>query len=265
MSSDAAEAWSPEIRDFLIGRLAKGARSVRLAGSHEQVLRHPPVRRWWVFEGRQYPSIGGTLASRWVEAICAVRRLRRTFNPRLRISERPEGTVDWGRTLARGFTGANLEYVVRSTGVGIGPEEDAALAGWMRWIAEEWAPYSERFHLPTPTPAREVLAALRSVDSGSPPTVDQLRRWAHVARRSRWPLLRDLVAESMRPSLEPAELDRIPLPTDRATLFELLCLVRIARRIAPPPDPPLLEPAPLPPPLPGFAASATPPLVGPPA
>jgi hypothetical protein len=35
--------------------------------------------------------------------------------------------------------------------------------------------------------------------------------------------------------LEPEELDRIPLPTDEATLFELLCLVRIARSIAPAP------------------------------
>jgi hypothetical protein len=47
--------------------------------------------------------------------------------------------------------------------------------------------------------------------------------------------LRGIVAESLRPVLEPEELDRIPLPSDEAKLFELLCLVRIARCIAPPP------------------------------
>jgi hypothetical protein len=45
-----------------------------------------------------------------------------------------------------------------------------------------------------------------------------------------------VVAETLRASLEPEALDRIPLPADRATLFELLCIVRIASRIAPPPE-----------------------------
>jgi hypothetical protein len=39
----------------------------------------------------------------------------------------------------------------------------------------------------------------------------------------------------LRPVLEADELDRIPLPSDDAVLFELLCLVRIARCLAPQP------------------------------
>jgi hypothetical protein len=41
------------------------------------------------------------------------------------------------------------------------------------------------------------------------------------------------VAESIRPILETTELDRIPLPSARSSLFELVCLVRIARYLAP--------------------------------
>lgn len=36
-------------------------------------------------------------------------------------------------------------------------------------------------------------------------------------------------------ALEPEDLNRIPLPSDRAKLFELLCLVRIAKALAPVP------------------------------
>ncbi len=39
--------------------------------------------------------------------------------------------------------------------------------------------------------------------------------------------MRNVVAESLRCVLEAQELDRIPLPSDSAKLFELLCMVRI--------------------------------------
>jgi len=47
--------------------------------------------------------------------------------------------------------------------------------------------------------------------------------------------LRDLVAESLRCELESDELDKLPLPPSRAVLFELLCIVRIAKHISPSP------------------------------
>ena len=84
--------------------------------------------------------------------------------------------------------------------------------------------------LALPAPACEAFEALAVYRSEAPATVDQLRQWAHVTRRSRWPLLRDVVAETLRTVFEPDALDHVPLPTDHATLFELLCLVRIARR-----------------------------------
>lgn len=236
LNGDPIEAWPREIRDYLLGRLAAGQQSISLAVPQTQRLSHVPIRRWWIFEGKRYPSIEGTLSSRWVEVIRAARLLERTFNPRLKLSERPDGAIDWGHTLARGPVGPHAEYVLRSSAVGLGEEEHAALRGWMRWIAAEWAPYAARFGLALPAPARQSFEAVASQEREAHVTVEQLRRWVHVARRSRWPLLRDLVAETLRAALEPDALDHIPLPIDRPSLFELLCLVRIARRVAPPPD-----------------------------
>ena len=80
-----------------------------------------------------------------------------------------------------------------------------------------------------------MLAAIAATDT-PPASPEQLRRWTHAARRSRWPILRNVVAETLRPTFEPAALDSIPLPTDRPTIFELLCLVRIAACLAGRPD-----------------------------
>ena len=236
MNGDSAEGWSREIRDYLLGRLAAGQQSVPLPGRQTQRLRHAPIRRWWIFEGKRYASVNGTLASRWVDVTRAARLLELTFNPRLRLSERPDGPVDWGHTLARGLWGPHPEYVLQSSAVGLGPEEHAALRGWMRWISAEWAPYSARFGITLPAATRAAFELLSDHEGQTRITVEQLRRWLHVARRSRWPLFRDVVAETLRTLFEPEALDRIPLPTDRATLFELLCLVRIAIQIAAPPD-----------------------------
>lgn len=236
LNGDPVEAWPREIRDYLLGRLAVGQQSIPLPVQQTQQLSHAPIRRWWIFEGKRYPSIEGTLASRWIEVVRAAGLLERTFNPRLKLSERPDGTIDWAHTFARGPVGVHAEYVLRSSGIGLGEEEHAALRGWTRWIAAEWVPYAERFGLTLPTPAQRWFEAVAVQDCQGPASVEQLRRWVYIARRSRWPLLRDLVAETLRVALEPDALDHIPLPIDRPRLFELLCLVRIARRIAPPPD-----------------------------
>jgi hypothetical protein len=106
----------------------------------------------------------------------------------------------------------------------------------MRWISAEWVPYAARFGISLPPAARAVFEVLADHGRETRITVDQLRRWFHVARRSRWPLLGDVVAETLRTVFEPEVLDRIPLPADRATLFELLCLVRIAKQVAAPLD-----------------------------
>ncbi len=236
MSGDVESDWRGEISDYLLGRLSKARESVRLPRSQSQQLLHPPILRWWIFEGKRYSSIGGVLAANWVEVSRAVRQLERAFNPRLRISERPDGDVDWGRTLSRGVVGPTAEYVLRSSAIGLGEEEHAALRGWTHWIASEWTSYAARFGITLLPLAQGSFDALKARGRETAATLEQLRRWVHVARRSRWPLLRDLIAETLRPAVEADALNNIPLPSDRASLFELLCLVRIARRIAPLPD-----------------------------
>ena len=231
LSPFQSDVWVQEIRDYLLGRLSAVARVEPLPAAQESELRHPPIRRWWTFEGRHYATLGGPLAANWESAIRIARRLDETFNPTLRLSDRPDGVVDWGQTLARGPNRFKPEYVLSSSGVGLNEVERAALRGWARWIGDEWSEYTRVVATEQHLRWGSSLAA----DGDEPVTVDRLKRWAHTARRSRWPFLREVVADSIRPVLEPTELDRIPLPSDRSRLFELLCLVRIARRVAPPP------------------------------
>ena len=230
VSRAATDAWVREIRDYLLGRLSARARTEPIATTPAAELPGAPIRRWWILEGKQHEPIGGSLAGNWDAVLRLARRLDETFNPRLRLSDRADGDVDWERTLARGPLRSGSEYVVRSSGVGLNEAERAALRGWRQWIGEEWLEYTGAATADPRLEWRDLSAEGRGSF-----TEDRLRRWAHTARRSRWPLLREVVANSIRPMLEPAELDRIPLPSEPSQLFELLCLVRIARRLAPVP------------------------------
>jgi hypothetical protein len=235
-AGDASAGWADEIRAYLLGRLGRDRQRVPVPLSSTARLVHAPIRRWWTLEGKHYTSIGGTLAQRWAPAIRAMRALLLTHNPRIRIAERPEGMVDWPRTLARGPTPV-AEYVVRGSGVGLDDDEYDAAVGWSAWIAREWSLHAERFASSVAAPDEASARTLETWKAArAPATTEQLWRWAHTARRSRWPVLRDVVAESLRTVLERDDVDHVPLPTDRARLFELVCLVRIAKSIAPPSD-----------------------------
>jgi hypothetical protein len=230
LSQSPEDLWAAEIRDYLLGRLSSKARIDTLEIPQKSELKHIPVRRWWIFEGKQYTPLGGPIAANWDAIIRKAWQLERTFNPRLRLSDRPDCVVDWGYTLARGPRQVQSEFVVRSSGIGLNEDESAALHGWVDWISNEWLEYSHNIGIEAPLD----WYGFR-VNEAASATPARLRRWAHTARRSRWPLLRAVVAESLRPVLEPEELDRIPLPSERETLFELLCLVRIAKCVSPAP------------------------------
>lgn len=223
-------SWATEIRDFLLGRLSTRMRTETLLKSQHTELRVPPVLRWWIFDGKQYPMLGGALSSHFGDVARALTRLHSTFNPRRILSDRLEGEIDWAHTFARGPRSGPFEYVVRSTGIGLDENERAALLGWAGWIRSEWTDYNYR---------EQTGFTFQTIDIGAelegPYPIERLRKWAHTARRSRWPLLRGVVAESLRPVIEPDELDRIPLPSNPAKLFELLCLVRIGRFFDPSP------------------------------
>lgn len=223
----SANAWAKEIGDYLLGRMANNPRSVDLENWYKTKLEQPPILRWWIFEGKPYPALDGSLAGNLKQVVQQATQLRTTFNPRLRLSDRPDGVVDWSQTLARGLFQVPRQYMVRSSGIGLDENEYQALAGCLGWIRHEWKQYAEyldkQSDIEWPDFAR----------TAEPPF--PLQRWAHVAKRSRWPLLRGIVAESLLPFIQDDKLNLVPLPLEREHLFELLCLVRVARCVAPPP------------------------------
>lgn len=228
LSRERMDEWAEEIRDYLLGRLSKVSRTEALRRPQQTELQHAPICRWWIFDGKRYAPLQGSLRQSWDWVIWQAKRLIETFNPRVRLNDRPDGVVDWGQTLARGLYQVHREYVVRSSGVGLDDREHASLCGWIGWIEQQWSEYAKYLGIKS-CPEWPKFAGNVEV------TQERLKYWAHTARRSRWPLLHGVVAESLRPVLEPEELDRIPLPSDEASLFELLCLVRVARSVAPPP------------------------------
>jgi hypothetical protein len=222
------EQWADEIRSWLIARLAKH----RKAGA---IDRHGPAslgRRalgWWIFEGRRYPWLDRELASCWNVVHKQANILLATSNPRWSVVDAPEGETDWAASAFQSLTACRPSFVTRAHRPGLGQEERGALLGWLSWVHRVWAEYVKDVG-PPPNVSAE-LPWQRAYDA---PDEDPrlLRRWAHVAKRSRWPLLRNVVAESLRSVFEEQDIDRLTLPTDRAQLFELLCMVRVLKALS---------------------------------
>ena len=232
MSDVVALAWAEEIRAYLLGRVQRDRATDALPRTVRSSMAPPPIRSWWLFEGKRYALFRGPLRANWGEVCRRALALLRNFNPAWRVADRPEGHVDWARTLARGGDLTTSEFVVQSSRVGINDDERAAIVGWAQWISSEWRRYCIRFGL------YDVLEPVRGFSlriSDSVATDAQLRRWAHTTRRSRWPLMRDVIAETIRVVLEHQDVERVPLPTVRSTLFELLCFVRALKALVPEP------------------------------
>jgi hypothetical protein len=223
----AAAAYADEIRDYLIGRLGRerSTASVRASGRDDV---QAPILDWWIFEGKQYRSLKGPLAQEWSTVRRQIQRLLASHNPTSRMVDIPEGEVDWLETARHFATTQRFEFKCRVTHVGLSDDELAALRGWQSWVARRWRRHVEALG---PPPG----AIEPGFEMGIEPSLARLRRWAHLARRSRWPLLRSVIAETLRCVFEPEEIDRLPLPTDPAKLFELLCLVRVLRFFEPEP------------------------------
>jgi hypothetical protein len=222
MSNSEPHVWADEIRAYLLGRLSKGSTAHKVRSVATDGPTASAIRRWWVLEGKHYPALGGPLVRHFCRVRAMAEQLASSFNPRQRLSERPEGEVDWPLTLLRRGGSSTAEYVVRGSSAGLDEAEYSALVGWLSWIQAEYARHAQ--YLGESAECFETPL----LNEGVVPR-QRLEKWALVTRRSRWPLLRGVVAESIRPYLEDEEFDRIPLPSDPTKLFELLCLVRIAR------------------------------------
>ncbi len=225
----AATTYASEVRDYLLGRL-ETHHADDAAAAQESLL---PRRylSWWLFEAKRYAGLEGPLARQWTSVARQVRRLRAAHSPRRKDVLSPEGEMDWLGSALASVTSGGRRYVARTSGLGLADDERDALEGWLGWLGEAWSMYVSNLGL-LPGVADELPTELL-VGAPVAATIQRLRRWAHTARRSRWPLLRNIVAEMLRVTLEPQEIDRLPLPTEHSRLFQLVCLVRALRTIAP--------------------------------
>lgn len=230
------EAYAQEIRDWLLGRLSKRRSAEEIRSRRYDVADQPPVLQWWIFEGARYRGLKGPLCDNWATLTRSLSALLATFNPKLRVVDAPEGQVDWPQTFLRAPVAiGRREYVCRSSGVGLSEAERDALFVWICWIAWNWRDWCKKWDMPHADKLErlESLAAIRP--NTAPPSHRSLVRAAHASRRSRWPMLRNVVADSLRAVLEPVEMARLPLPENHAVLLELVCTVRILRTLDPEP------------------------------
>lgn len=227
--SEQATAYAREIRAYLLGRLDARHDDAPVTGA---VAREWPLRwqDWWIFEGKRYAGFDESLARSWAVVAKHLERMHSVHSPRQQVVPSPEGEIDWLESGALSLTSGVRQYVARASGLGLVAEERAALDGWAGWISRRWGEYVRDLGQPAGV-AAELPVPLRSKPGSTSP--DTLRRWAHIARRSRWPLLRNVVAETVRAVIELEEIDRLPLPTDLPTLFELACVVRVFRALHP--------------------------------
>jgi hypothetical protein len=219
-----------EIRDYLLGRLAREHTTGKLLPVSDE-LPTPPILSWWIFEGRRYQGLEQCLALELDRVLRQAVRLRATYNPHWRYVQAPEGDVDWVATAFVSAISGSPEYVCKTSKVGLSSEEQGALDGWLLWLGRLWAGYVKEVN---PPPGAPQFVPWEVIET-APPALRQLQRWAYVAKRSRWPLLRNVVAETLRCVFEPQVLDAVPLPSDHATLFELVCIVRILQALEPAP------------------------------
>jgi hypothetical protein len=180
------------------------------------------VQLWWLLEGKQFPLIGGSLSRCWSEVLKQARRLLAVHSPADQSVQVPEGEIDWVSSALQRITSGRTEFRVRASRTGLSDDERTALAEWTDWIGRKWAEYV----------ASVGVIADVGVEPIAKPGPDRIKWWAHIAGRSRWPLLRHVVTGSLRVFLEEdVELDAIPLPTEHWRLFELLCMVRVLRTL----------------------------------
>jgi hypothetical protein len=113
-----------------------------------------------------------------------------THNPRWRLLDQPEGEVDWLRTALKRVTSGQPGYVSRASRTGLDPAEERALRGWMEWVSAHWAAYVKAVGVPEGAPQSLSWSSTDKDAGAGRPDLSRLRRWAHTAKRSRWPLLR---------------------------------------------------------------------------
>ena len=120
--TEVGEGYAREIRDWLLGRLARQHTSGSIADQSLH-LTHAPILWWWLFEGRRFDGLETPLANAWPWVTRQVRLLLATYNARWREHDRPEGELDWQRTLTASAGQAQVVYVARTSQAGLNADE----------------------------------------------------------------------------------------------------------------------------------------------
>ena len=233
--SEKTKRYSDEIRNYLIGRLVPKKFNADLYKNYKLLLNDTPVLAWWVLEGKEYRGYSGPIYKDWKAIEKQIQVLLSTYNPKWQGGYFPEGEIDWVATAFRTVTNITPEFVCKTSKMGLSDNEKAALLGWMSWFSQLWSRYKQSFKIDE-GPEYLFSEYFPFVSDHLEPSIRQVMRWATAAKRSRWPLLRNVVAESFRCVFEPVYIDKLPLPTSEYDIFELLCMVRILRRISPMPS-----------------------------
>lgn len=236
MSDPQTDAYRDEIVDYLLGRL-QPTRAQTAARPAMARLDDAPALWWWILEGHRHALFDGPLLWHLGDVLRRARRLLSSFSQRRQILHRPEGRVRWLASAHASVGSARPRYVCEVASAGLGDAERIALMGWCDWLAAGIRGFAGLLDEQTLRRIEPDVLALERLGAPLHCQHDHgvRRRWAHTARRSRWPLLREVVADSLRAESTPIQIERLPLPADRATVFELLCLVRALKVLAPAP------------------------------
>lgn len=221
--------YTKEIREYLIGRLVPKHGTDDLNRNIVTTIQYP-ILPWWIFEGNRYKGYPEPLYRSWDQINRQINLLLSTYNPRWQGISLPEGEIDWVATAFKTVTNIVPEFVCKTSKVGLSENEKIALFGWIKWISELWSNYLNSLKLeykPTDLFKDCIDSSHDLIDTNS----RNLINWASTAKRSRWPLMRNVVAESLRCTFEPVFISRLPLPKTESEIFELLCMVRILKTL----------------------------------
>ena len=225
--------WLEEILGYFLGRPSTSEETYSLPRDIEPI---DHALTWWMFEGKSYVGLDGSLSGNWEVLAQEVARLRAHFNPRLRLVDHPMEPIDWTRTYARSGGATPREFVAQSTGIGISDAEWAALCGWSVWLCQVWAPFAATWNKRDAGHETFLSETEDLRRSGLAPMNEALRlQWLRTALRSRWPLLRNVVAETLKCLEQDETLDKVPLPKGKEQVFELLGMVRLIKVFQPAP------------------------------
>lgn len=233
-TNNTPSEWLTEILSYLLGRPSTSEGTYALPRALEPV---PDALTWWMFKGKRFEGLDQALGASWENITEEIKRLRQMFSPRLRVVDHAVEPVDWMKTYLRSGGNRPREFVVQSSGMGVSQLEWDSLCAWCAWITPVWSAHAQAWGPSTSSGHAAFLEETGDMRLRGLPHMDGefRKKWLRITMRSRWPLLRNIVAESLKCMEVDETIDRVPLPKTRSDVFELLGMVRLIRLFQPDP------------------------------